>query len=144
MKKTLLLLLFITLTHSIFSQNSLTDQLNRYISQWQKGESVADIKKQLLQSDQDDVLSEIERFAADTNVNKRYAIYRLLGDLGITFDKPKSRTRAIKQLVFGTNDPRWRHCRSKPQSTYLIQCHRFRCRSKIHPLRKSKNSRFAL
>lgn len=104
MKKTLLLLLFIALTHSIFSQNSLTDQLNRYISQWQKGESVADIKKQLLQSDQDDVLSEIERFAADTNVNKRYAIYRLLGDIGVTFDKPKSRTRAIRQIVFGTND----------------------------------------
>jgi hypothetical protein len=104
MKKPILILLFALFTIASFAQSSLTDQLNLYLSQWQKGESVADIKKQLLQSDQEDVLSEIERFAADTNVNKRYAMYRLLGDVSISFDKPKSRTRAIKQLVFGTND----------------------------------------
>lgn len=86
------------------SQHTIIEPLETYFKKWQKGESTAAVEEQLLKGNIEEIMSEAERFSADTSADKRYAAFRLTGYLGTKAEAQALRKRAVKQLIFGSND----------------------------------------
>ncbi len=92
-------------THiTALSQHTIIEPLKTYFEKWQKGKSTVIEEEKLLQGNVAEVISETERFIADTSADKRYAAFRLIGYLGAKAEAPALRKRAVKQLIFGSND----------------------------------------
>jgi hypothetical protein len=100
----LIFLLGISMNIDVLSQKTIIKPLKIYFEKWEKGISTVTEQEILLKGNVEEVISEAERFVADTSASKRYAAYHLLGYLGAKIENKGLRKRAIKQLIFGSND----------------------------------------